>query len=1089
MKFRNGILACLLASLAALAGIVPATAGAQTGDAPTKVRKDSFATFVIYRNAAGEVDCRVATPAEHRRIMNARGDGDGGHFIYKGAPRTRTPSGMVEEDTLGVYNSTRAATSSGVLAALLPSAGLHIFLHGTQQLEQNQAAKNAFIVAANRWEALISNPINIVIDVDFGPNYFGTPYGDTQILGQTSARQLLTSIATLKQRLINNSPTAPELQLYNALPSSSVPVELPNASSTLSNVSMTRANARAIGLAQNITNPDAVALNSGDAGIGFNSTFNSGNGSFDFNPDDGISPNTTDFDAVVTHEIGHALGFFSDSGDDTITSLSVWDVFRFRPGAASLNTLATAPRVMAKGGTQVYFNGQTSTVPATSGATELGLSTGGPDPDPQNPNDGDRRQSSHWKDDALASGRYIGIMDPTISDGVRRVITDNDVKAIDSFGYTIGGTVAPPPPGPANDNFANAITLQTVAGGVMGNNFNATMETGEPNHEDFPGGASVWYSWTATASGPVTFDTVGSDFDTTLAAYTGSAVNALHEIASNDDITLAQFVQSRITFNAVAGTTYRIAVDGFEGDMGSIILNWQGTAPQAVSNIQFSSASYSVTENVGLAAVTITRTGDLSGGQSVSFSTDNTGSATPDTDFVSTSQTVTFNPGESLKTVYVQIVDDVQTETTETVVMRLNNPSNGVALGSPTSSTIFITDDDFAQFNNVQFSALSTTVAETAGKITVTVTRSGSDITHAATVYYKTVNGTASDRSDYTAAAGTLRFGANETTKTFDVLLTDDRRNEGAEQFNITLSDASQTTVGTPATFTVNLADDDTATGPSPVRWDSNFDVTFFVKQHYADFLNREADAQGLAFWSNQMTNCGSTNLEICRVNVSGSFFKAIEFQETGYLSYRTYKAAFGDAQGTYRDGNNVPHAILVPIIRLEEFLADTRRLGDGVIVGQGAWQAKLDENKAAYFEEFVSRARFLSRAPVTMTPTDFVNTLYANAGVNPTFDQRQAAIGEFGGATHTADRAARGRALRRVAEDPALNELEKNRAFVTMQFFGYMRRNPNDPQDTDYTGWKFWLDKLNQANGNFVAAEMVKAFLTADEYRNRFGN
>ena len=83
---------------------------------------------------------------------------------------------------------------------------------------------------------------------------------------------------------------------------------------------------------------------------------------------------------------------------------------------------------------------------------------------------------------------------------------------------------------------------------------------------------------------------------------------------------------------------------------------------------------------------------------------------------------------------------------------------------------------------------------------------------------------------------------------------------------------------------------------------------------------------------------------------------------------------------------------------------------------------------------------------------------------------------------------AARGRALRRVAENSLLNQQEFNRAFVLMQFFGYLRRNPNDPQDTDYTGYDFWLAKLNQFNGNFVNAEMVKAFITSTEYRSRFG-
>ncbi|HVF42473.1 MAG TPA: NF038122 family metalloprotease [Pyrinomonadaceae bacterium] len=1097
MKFRNGILACLLASLAAAAGLVPVTAGAQGGDAPAEVRKGNLATFVIYRNAAGEVACRVATAAEHRRIVDSRGGG-GLRLIYRGAPRTRTPAGIVESDTVGSHgstgdnkSSTSAATSTSTMPALLPSAGLHIFLHGTQQLEQNQAAKNAFIAAANRWESLISTPINVVIDVDFGPKFFGEAYDDTAILGQTGSRQSSTSFSNLRQRLISNSPTAAELQLYNALPASTVPVELSGGNSTLSGVALTRANARAVGLVSNIANPDAVASGGGDAGIGFNSNFNNGTGTFDFNPDDGITTGATDFDAVVTHEIGHALGFVSNSGGTAATSLSVWDVFRFRPGAANLGTLATAPRVMVKGGTQVYFNNQPSTVPATSGATELGLSTGGPNPTA--PTDGDRRQSSHWKDDELAtgSGPYIGIMDPTISSGARRVITDNDVKAIDSFGYAIGGSVPPPPPppaGPDNDNFANAVTIQGASGTVNGTNLSATKEPGEPDHAD-TGGASVWYKWTAPATGTVTFDTVGSDYDTTLAAYTGASVNSLAKLTENDDIVLGDNVRSRISFTANAGVTYRIAVDGFDGDTGSIVLNWKGAAAPVASTIQFSSADYGVVENGVLASLTVIRTGDLTTFQTVTFITDTTGTATLGTDYNPTSLLVSFGPGETAKSLTVGIVDDAQTEPTETVALKLHNPSSGVTLGPNANATLSITDDDFAQFNNVQFASAGTTVSEDAGKFTVTVTRSGADVTHAATVFYRTVSGTASERADFTAAAGTLRFGANETSKTFDVFVTDDRFSEGAEQFNITLSDASQTTVAAPAAFAVNVTDNDSAAGASPVRWDSNFDAAFFVKQHYKDFLNREADASGLAFWTDQMTNCGTPNLEICRVNVSGSFFQAIEFQETGYLSYRAYKAAYGDAQGTYRDANGVQIPLLVPAIRLEEFLADTRRLGEGVIVGQGAWQAKLESNKVAYFEEFASRPRFVSVAPPTMTPPEFVNVLFVNAGLTPTLEQRQMVVGEFGGAQNTIDRAARGRALRRVAEDPALNQLERNRAFVTMQFFGYLRRNPNDPQDTDHTGWKFWLDKLNASNGNFVAAEMVKGFITADEYRNRFGN
>ena len=77
---------------------------------------------------------------------------------------------------------------------------------------------------------------------------------------------------------------------------------------------------------------------------------------------------------------------------------------------------------------------------------------------------------------------------------------------------------------------------------------------------------------------------------------------------------------------------------------------------------------------------------------------------------------------------------------------------------------------------------------------------------------------------------------------------------------------------------------------------------------------------------------------------------------------------------------------------------------------------------------------------------------------------------------------------MRRVAENQALELREFNRAFVLMEYLGYLRRNPNDNPDSDYTGYDFWLTKLNQFNGDYQKSEMVKAFITSSEYRKRFG-
>ncbi|HEX9543812.1 MAG TPA: VCBS repeat-containing protein [Pyrinomonadaceae bacterium] len=123
-------------------------------------------------------------------------------------------------------------------------------------------------------------------------------------------------------------------------------------------------------------------------------------------------------------------------------------------------------------------------------------------------------------------------------------------------------------------------------------------------------------------------------------------------------------------------------------------------------------------------------------------------------------------------------------------------------------------------------------------------------------------------------------------------------------------------------------------------------------------------------------------------------------------------------------------------------------------------------------------------------TPAQFVDALFLNAGVSPTDSERASLINEFGTANNTADTAARARVIRRVAENPTLAQLEYNRAFVLMQYFGYLRRNPNDPPEPglNFDGYNFWLTKLNQFNGNFVNADMVKAFIVSSEYRGRFG-
>jgi hypothetical protein len=276
--------------------------------------------------------------------------------------------------------------------------------------------------------------------------------------------------------------------------------------------------------------------------------------------------------------------------------------------------------------------------------------------------------------------------------------------------------------------------------------------------------------------------------------------------------------------------------------------------------------------------------------------------------------------------------------------------------------------------------------------------------------------------------------------------------------------------------------------GTNPPQFITIADNDFFVQQQYIDFLNRMPDQSGFNFWLGQITGCSNQPcIDVNRINDSGAFFLSIEFQQTGYLVERMYKAAYGD-DSTQTSTLGGAHSISVPRVRLSQFLPDVKQIGNGVVVNQGNWQAQLEANKVSFCQAFVQRSQFTQTfAPTGTTPTAFVNQIAANAGVPANDPDIARAIGEFKGAADITDVTARGQALRDIAENATVFNAEQNRAFVLMQYFGYLRRDPNSGPDTDYTGYDFWLTKLNQFNGNFINAEMVKAFISSNEYLNRF--
>jgi CSLREA domain-containing protein len=469
------------------------------------------------------------------------------------------------------------------------------------------------------------------------------------------------------------------------------------------------------------------------------------------------------------------------------------------------------------------------------------------------------------------------------------------------------------------------------------------------------------------------------------------------------------------------------------------------------------------------------------------------GTAAASSDYVARSTTVTFNSREVSKTVDITVIGDQAFEADETLFANLTNPINA-SVGHGQGTGTIVNDDAQGGILNLEFSSYN--VSESAGLVTINVKRTG-DVSFPATVDYatddtgapavcSTSNGKASSRCDFTTAAGTLKFAPGDTSRSFNVLVSQDAYLEGGfETFGVALTNPTGGAVfGVPSTATVSIVD--STQGPfNPID-----DTQYFVRQHYHDFLNREPDLPGWTFWINQITSCGSNAqcTEARRIDVSASFFLSIEFQQTGYLVERFYKTAYGNAMGTSQFPSN--HQLSVPKVRFDEFLRDTQRIGQGVVVLQQGWEQALEANKQAYALEFVQTSRFINAYPTTLTPAEFVDRLDFFAGNPLSPSERTTAINLFGGAANSSNPTARSRAVRQVADDQDLYNAEFNHAFVLAEYFGYLRRNPNDaPEQTlDYTGYDFWLTKLNQFNGNYINAEMVKAFLSSIEYRQRFG-
>jgi Calx-beta domain-containing protein/uncharacterized protein DUF4214 len=434
------------------------------------------------------------------------------------------------------------------------------------------------------------------------------------------------------------------------------------------------------------------------------------------------------------------------------------------------------------------------------------------------------------------------------------------------------------------------------------------------------------------------------------------------------------------------------------------------------------------------------------------------GTATAGSDYQSTSGMIKIPAGQKTATLTILVQGDNVIEADETFFVNLSNPNNAVIGKAKGKGTIV--NDDGTVAATFDFSQPDYSVNEDLGALTLTVTRTG-ETSSAGSVDYATADGSATQKADFEYTAGTLSFAPGETSKTFQVLINEDDYIEGNETFNVSLSNPGGGLLGAQSTSAVTILDDTPESIDNPVD-----DAQAFVYTHYHDFLSREPDPAGLAFWTNQIASCASNAqcIEEKRISVSASFFLSIEFQETGYLLYLMQKESYA----------TMP--------KYASFMRDLQEVSRGVVVNSPGWQQRLSDNQQQFADEWSNRAEFKA-AYDALSNDAYVSALYKNAGIAAPQAEKDKLVTALNAASMN-----RSAVLLEVASDVSFRQQEQNAAFVQMEYFGYLRRDPSSSPDTDLSGYNFWLAKLNQFKGNYIDAEMIKAFITSFEYRQRFG-
>jgi uncharacterized delta-60 repeat protein len=475
------------------------------------------------------------------------------------------------------------------------------------------------------------------------------------------------------------------------------------------------------------------------------------------------------------------------------------------------------------------------------------------------------------------------------------------------------------------------------------------------------------------------------------------------------------------------------------------------------------------------------------------------GTATAGTDYQQTSGTLTFNAGETAKSISVLVNGDTVNEPDEAFTLNLSNPVNATVSDNQGSGTILNDDAPGVQFSSANYrinEGLNNT-PQGFTALSVEVVRTG-DISQPATVKYFTsdnsgglecdqVTGFASQRCDYTMVGATLRFAANEATKNFIIPITNDGYKEGTEVFTLQLQNPVGASLGLINQATVSIEDDAADATPTTPQQNPYLSNEFFVRQDYLDNLGRDTDQAGFTDWTNVLNKCGpqkgfiGSPFSCDRAHVAHGFFGSEEFTTSGFLLFRLYAVGRGR----------------MPLYR--EFIPDMATLS-----GFGISDSVKQQNLADYLQQFSNDTEFVSRFQAVSQASQAAQLIAmleqaANVTLPATTTTLPGQPQQYGRAELIQKRATGQFSLIETIKAFVEQKVVYDRYFmegeVTIMYFVYLRRDPslNDP---NLVGWTQWVNVFTNGgvrdDGVVIQPRdihhLIFGFIYSTEYRKRFG-